>query len=83
MDTLNHEPKIYPVTHEFISYCYTKLYGDDGQRRVDQLKQTMQQLFEGYRGSCVTSVDQDTPNKTSGGSGELEMLICSVIMVHF
>jgi len=58
---------------EFISYCYTKLYGDDGQRRVDQLKQTMQQLFEGYRGSCVTSVDQDTPNKTSGGSGDADM----------
>ena len=33
----------------------------------------MQQLFEGYRGSCVTSVDQDTPNKTSGGSGDADM----------
>lgn len=60
---------------EFISYCYNKLYGDDGQHRVDLLKQTLQSLFDGYRGSVVlSSADQGISKKTSA-SGESDMFL--------
>ena len=65
---------------EFISYCYNKLYGDDGQHRVDLLKQTLQSLFDGYRGSVLfylllIKVFQRKQVR-------MENLTCSLIMIY-
>jgi hypothetical protein len=52
---------------DIVRFCYTKLYApEDAERRIHEVRTTLQSLFEEYRASSVKQTSSDVAPSTSG-----------------
>ncbi|XP_037462368.1 zinc finger BED domain-containing protein DAYSLEEPER-like [Triticum dicoccoides] len=55
----------------FVSYCYGKLYApDEAQRRMHEVKKTLESLFAEYSGAAVSQTPSDGATNSRGSRGD-------------